>query len=93
MKAYEWIQQLKLKNGWDSDYKAAQELGLTRAALSNYKVGRRTSLDESAAVKVAKLLGVKPEGLLLDQYAESVKEPLARAALLAEARRLCVYYV
>lgn len=90
MKAYEWIQQLKLKNGWDSDYKAAQELGLTRAALSNYKVGRRQTFDESTAIKVAGILGEKPEAILLDQYAETVKTPSVRTALLAEARRLCI---
>ncbi len=90
MKAYEWIERLKAKRGWESDYKAAKELGLTRAALSNYKVGRRVCLDESAAVKVAELLGEKPEAILLDQYAETVKEPAARTALLDTARRLCV---
>jgi predicted transcriptional regulator len=90
MTPYQWILKIKEKHGLDSDYKAAQLLGVTRGALSNYKVGRRLSLDETSAVKVAELLGEKPEAILLDQYAETVKEPAARTALLDTARRLCV---
>ena len=90
MKAYEWIELLKAKKGWESDYKAAQELGLSRAALSNYKSGKRQTFDEPAAVKVAILLGERPEALVLDQFAEQAKNPSVRTALLAEARRLCI---
>ena len=90
MKAYEWIELLKAKKGWESDYKAAQELGLSRAALSNYKHGKRQTFDEPAAIKVAILLGEKPEAVVLDQLAEQTKTPSVRTALLAEARRLCI---
>lgn len=90
MKAYEWIERLKAKRGWESDYKAALELGMSRAALSNYKSGKRATLDENSAIKVAEALGEKPEAVLLDQFAESTKTPAARTALLDAARRLCI---
>ena len=90
MTPYEWIDVIKKKTGLLTDYKVAQTLGISRAALSNYKSGKRQTFDESTAVKVAGILGEKPEAVLLDQYAETVKTPAARTALLAEARRLCI---
>ena len=88
MTPYQWIDAIKSKTGLLTDYKVAQALGISRASLSNYKNGKRQTFDESTALKVAGILGEKPEAILLDQYAETVKTPDARTALLDAARRL-----
>lgn len=90
MKAAEWIDRAKKANGWDSDYRAAQALGLSRNAISNYRGGLRPTFDEETSIKVAAALGERPEAVLLDQYAERTKTPEVRAALLDAARRLCI---
>ncbi len=89
MKAAEWIDRVKKARGWDSDYRAAKELGLTRTAISNYR-GKPMTLDEDSAIKVASALGERPEAVLLDQYAERTKNPAVRSALLEAGRRLCI---
>lgn len=86
MTPYQWINRLKATCGIDSDYKAAQALGITRSALSNYKSGKRLTLDENVSLKLANLIGEKPEIVLLDQYAEQAKTPAIRAALA----RFCI---
>lgn len=76
MKASEWIDRAKAAKGWESDYRAAKELGITRAAVSNYRA-RESTLDESTAIKVAMAIGVAPASVFLDQVAERTKsEPL-----------------
>lgn len=90
MQAYEWIEKIKEKYALKSDYAVAQLVGLHRTAISNYRRGIRNTLDESTAIKVAEVLGEKPEAVLLDQYAEQVKTPSAKAALHDLSRRLCI---
>jgi len=80
MKAAEWIDRVKAARGWDSDYRAAQELGLTRSTVSFHRKGN-TTLDEEASIKVAHFLGMKPEDVALDQMAERTKDPALRAAI------------
>jgi transcriptional regulator with XRE-family HTH domain len=89
MKASEWIDRVKLSRGWDSDYRAAKELGLSRNTISNYRT-RTPTLDEDTAIKVAAALGERPEAVLLDQYAERTRNPEVRSALLDAGRRLCI---
>lgn len=90
MKASEWIDRVKKQHGWTSDYKAAQELGMSRNTISNYRGGVRLTLDEENAIKVAEALGQAPEAVVLDQYAERTKSPAVRAALLKAAERLYI---
>lgn len=90
MKASEWIDRVKKQHGWESDYRAAKELGLSRNAISNYRGGTRLTLDEDVAIKVAGALGERPEAVVLDQMAERVKTPDLRTALLAHAKALCI---
>lgn len=90
MKASEWIDRVKKQHGWESDYRAAKELGLSRNAISNYRGGTRQTLDEDVAIKVAGALGERPEAVVMDQLAERVKAPDLRASLLAHARALCI---
>jgi predicted transcriptional regulator len=92
MKAAEWIDRVKTVKGWDSDYRVAKELSLSRATVSKYR-GPTTTFDEETAIKVATALGEKPEALLLDQFAERVKDQAISTALHNIARGLCVRYV
>ena len=89
MKAYEWIDRLKVKNGWESDYRVAKELGFKPNTISTYRA-HGTPMDEAIAVKVARALGMSPAGLVLDQVAERSKDDEVRTALSREAARLCI---
>lgn len=92
MKASEWIDRIKFERGLPSDYAAAKLLGLGKQTISAYRK-KGSTLDENASLSVARVLGIAPAGVILDQAAERVKTPEVRAALLAEASRLSVYYV
>ena len=89
MKAAEWIDRVKSINGIASDYGVAKALGLSRTTVSGYR-SRSSTLDEDASIKVAQAIGARPEAVILDQAAERVKSPEARAALLAAAHRLYI---
>lgn len=89
MRASEWIDRVKQHAGIASDYGAAKALGISRTTVSKYRKSTLT-LDEECALKVAELLGERPEAVLLDQYAERTKAPEARSALFDAARRLCI---
>jgi hypothetical protein len=89
MKAAGWIDRVKVARGWNSDYRVAKELHLSRQAVSDYR-GKTVSMDEDTAIKVAGALGERPEAVLLDQYAERTKNPQVRSALLEAASRLCI---
>lgn len=89
MKAAAWIDRVKKKRGWESDYRAAIELGVNKATISKYRVGH-TTLDEAIAIKVADALGESAAAILLDQVAERTKNPALRATLSEAARNLCI---
>lgn len=89
MKAFEWIDRAKKASGISSDYGIAKLLGIHRATVSNYRANSRF-LDEEIAIKIANVVGLKPEAVLIDQLAERTKDPDTRASLLDTARRLCV---
>ena len=90
MKAAEWIDKVKAARGWTSDYKVAKELGFTPNTISNYRANG-TLMDEAIAIKVAGALGAKPEAVLLDQFAEKVKDQAIAAALRKAAADLGLY--
>lgn len=89
MKAAEWIDRVKAVKGWESDYRVAKELSLSRATVSKYR-GPTTTFDEETAIKVAVALGEKPEAVLLDQFAERVKDQAISSALHRVAQSLCI---
>lgn len=89
MKAADWIDRVKSINGITSDYGVAKALGLSRTTVSGYR-SRLSTLDEDASIKVAQAIGARPEAVILDQAAERVKSPEARAALLEAAHRLYI---
>lgn len=88
MKAADWIDRLKAKREWESDYRAAKELGIARATVSKYRSGKTPTFDEETTVIVAKNLGVPVEVLLLDQAVERTKSDEAREALQRALKRL-----
>lgn len=85
MKAAEWIDRVKIARGWDSDYRAAKELGLSRNTISTYRGGKSGTMDEDTAVKVAQALGLDAAAVIVDQVAERSKSPEISAALHALA--------
>ena len=89
MKAFEWIDRVKNARGIESDYAVAKLLGVTKSTISQYR-SRGSTLDENAAITVAKTLGVEPAAVVLDQAAERVKSPEVRAALQAIAGQHCI---
>ena len=89
MKAIDWIDRAKSITGITSDYGIAKALGLSRQTVSGYR-SRLSTLDEDASIKVAQVIGARPEAVILDQAAERVKSPEARAALLETAHRLYI---
>ncbi|EYC51438.1 hypothetical protein AZ34_10310 [Hylemonella gracilis str. Niagara R] len=88
MKAIDWIDRAKAARGWESDYKAAQELGITRSAVSKYRSSVTATLDEEVSVGVADALGIDPFEVLADQAAERSKTEKARSAWRASLARL-----
>ena len=95
MKAFEWIDRVKSARGIESDYAAAKLLGVKQSNITIYRK-KESTMDEDASINVARLLGIAPAGVILDQAAERVKSPEVRATLLAEAAKMCsrnVYYV
>lgn len=90
MKAAIWIDKVKAARGWESDYRAAKELELTRSGMSAIRTGDTATLSENTAIKVAEFLKVDPAGIVLDQVAEKSKSPEVRAALHKVAHQLCI---
>lgn len=90
MKAVEWVDRVKSVKGIESDYKAAQVLGITRGGMSQIRNGGSHTLNEETALKVAQVLSINPAGILLDQAAERIKDTAARSALLREVDRFCI---
>lgn len=77
MKASDWIDRVKAAKGWESDYRAAKELGITQAAVSRIRVTNDATLSEETAIKVANALGINAASVVLDQLAQRTKsEPL-----------------
>lgn len=89
MKASEWIDRVKAVKGIESDYGAAKVIGLSRQSISGYRNGKFT-FDEESSIKVAHVLGEKPEVVMLDQFAERTKNPAARNALFGLANGISI---
>lgn len=88
MKASEWIDRLKAEKGWESDYRVAKELELSRQTVSTYRSKPDATMDDDTSCRVAKALGAAPELIILDQVAERTKSEPARAAIARAIKRL-----
>jgi transcriptional regulator with XRE-family HTH domain len=79
MKAENWIDRVKAVKGWETDYRVAKELGLSRSAVSGYR-SKTPTLDEETALKVAHALDVNAAIVLADQAIERARTQEARKA-------------
>lgn len=76
-KTIEFIDLLKARRGWTSDYRVAKELGWKQQTLSNYRSGR-TSMSGPHALKIAHELEMPAAYVLACVEAE--REPAAEVA-------------
>lgn len=90
MKAYEWIDRLKVEKKLPSDYAAAKMLGLSQPSVMKMRARADATLSDESAVKLAELLGVNPAAVILDQIAERSKIPEIRATFHKMAGELCI---
>lgn len=90
MKAYELVQLVKKHQNIESDYAAAQMLGITRSALSAMRNGHTTYVAEETALKAAELTGMDGDAVVLDQLVERVKSPSLREAIQNRVRQVCI---
>lgn len=88
MKAAEWLDRAKSVKHWESDYRAAKELGLTRGGISQIRTGTTPTLSEETAVKVALALDVDPFVILADQAMERAKSEPAKKAWATALEKL-----
>ena len=79
MKAADWIDRVKTTKGWESDYRVAKELGLSKQTVGSYR-GKTPTMDELTSVLVAEALDIDPAILLADQALERAKSDAARVA-------------
>lgn len=77
MKASEWLDLAKEKRGGISDYALAKELGITRAAVSDYR-NRGTTLGDDVCISIAEILGIDPMQVIADQHGERAKSEKVR---------------
>jgi predicted transcriptional regulator len=68
----EFISDLKTKTGLDSDYAIAKHLGITKTALSQYRLGK-SFLGDQTAMKVAEMLEIDPAYVVACVHAERTK--------------------
>lgn len=77
MNTTDYINAVKAKTDTGTDYAASKLLGVTRSAMSKYKL-RGTTFNEDVALKVAEILDIDPAQVLLTAYAERAKSPKAK---------------
>lgn len=87
MKAAEWIDRVKAAKGWESDYRVAKELSLSRQTVSGYR-GKIPTMDEETSMKVAHVLELNPAVILADQAMERARNDEARQAWQTILERL-----
>lgn len=88
MKASEWIDRAKSVKHWDSDYRTAKELGITRGGISQIRTGSTPTLSEETCVKVSEALGIDPIIILADQAMERSKSDSAKKAWASALEKL-----
>lgn len=72
MNSADFLDALKHKNEWPTDYRLGKELGIAQARISMYRTGKR-QFDEAACRKVAKSLDVPAGYVLASVQAERAK--------------------
>jgi hypothetical protein len=73
VKTNDYLDALKAKLDLRSDYQLAQTLDTSTAAIGQYRTGKRT-MDDYTAARVAELLGMEPLILIAQANAEREKD-------------------
>lgn len=73
----DYLDEVKLKLHLPSDYAAAKVLGVTKASVSKYRVGKGT-FDDRTAVVVAHILKIDPLRVISDSNRERAKDEKTR---------------
>jgi transcriptional regulator with XRE-family HTH domain len=82
----QYLDAIKTRSGLRSDYAAAKALGVTRCAVSRYRLGLST-FDDTIAVRVAEILGVDPLEVIAAANLERAKDDGAHAIWIALWRK------
>jgi transcriptional regulator with XRE-family HTH domain len=73
----EFLDAVKQRHGVTSDYALAKLLGVRHTTISNYRT-MRSRLDDQMAIKVARLLDMPPEAVMVAAHGERAKLPEER---------------
>jgi transcriptional regulator with XRE-family HTH domain len=87
MDTIQYLDAVKARYHWESDYKLAKEMGLSQSRMSNYRCGK-TEMDENLCIDVANLLKLNPAKVLIDITAERTKCDKAAQILRKTAKQL-----
>lgn len=87
MNTIDYIDRVKARHGWTSDYQLAKKTGFSKGRISSYRTGR-TQMDESTCLQIANLLKINPAAVLIDISAERTKCATAAKVLRQTARQL-----
>ena len=78
MNTLDLLEAVKVRRGITSDYALAKALGITQAAVSNYRAGS-SKLSDDVALTVAEILGMHPLTVIAAANAERAKTPEQKA--------------
>lgn len=77
MNSTQYLEAVKSRHNLASDYAAAKFLGVTISTARSWAKGSH-SMNDEMALKMAELLDIKPEKILLDIHAERAKDSKAK---------------
>lgn len=83
----EFLNAVKAKTGAVSDYVLAQKIGVSRAAISQYR-NNKSNLDDQTCLKVAQILEIDAGIVLAAVHAERAKTAAEKTAWTALFERL-----
>lgn len=87
MNTIEYLDAVKSRYNWTSDYRLAKEMGLSQSRMSNYRCGK-SEMDEQLCIQVANLLKLNPAQVLIEITAERTKFPKAAKVLREAAKQM-----
>lgn len=77
MKSIEYIDAIKARYGW-SDYRVAQELKVTRSAISKHRRGENTVFSDEVSITVGELLDIDPIVVIAEMNSVKAKSSKER---------------
>lgn len=80
------LDAIKTRYDLPSDYALARQLGVSKQCVSNWRHGH--TMDDSSALRVARLLDIPPGDVLVYLRAQRSTDPRLRRAWLELAKRL-----